>query len=563
MKISTETVEKILKWLILIPFACIIFFLAVVSIFGSCYVNSDEYSYFVTDYALINIAIFILSVLGIMGIQKIVSKKQIFRKDLLWKGVLIFYAISLLCIVLYVQVEPRADQEGIVREALKLLNHDYSGFNKGGYLEMYPNQIGVVSFFALILKIFPFGNNCFRILNVVSLVVTVIYFSKLGRICIKGEKEQQYTTGICVLLFLPISMYVTFIYGTLIGMAFSIAGLYYAYCFLQNQKYRYFIYSAVLLALSVLIKENYIIPVIGIILYFLFYFFKTRNKRFVFGIACIICATVGLSKIVSLGTTVYSGRDLSGGMPTTAWIAMGLQEGYLSCGWYNGYNYHTYIENNNDTKVTNEEALASIKNSVNQFINNPASALKFFFKKTVSQWNNPTFQCFWINDLVTREKDNIQIKSVSNFWESFLGEPGNRIAKEYMNLFQTCILMGVLVWIVLRKDNIGVNDLLLAVIFLGGFFFHLLWEAKCQYTMPYFMLLFPYAIQGYSVLTMKLKTMRVNVQDKKEDVKKSGVMIIGVMLLCLALISVIGSKYVDKALGFGTERYYNYVKNCK
>ena len=32
---------------------------------------------------------------------------------------------------------------------------------------------------------------------------------------------------------------------------------------------------------------------------------------------------------------------------------------------------------------------------------------------------------------------------------------------------------------------------------LGGFLFHIFWEGKCQYTLPYYILLFPFSIQGY------------------------------------------------------------------
>ena len=42
--------------------------------------------------------------------------------------------------------------------------------------------------------------------------------------------------------------------------------------------------------------------------------------------------------------------------------------------------------------------------------------------------------------------------------------------------------------------------------FIGGFVFHFFWEAKCQYTLPYFVLLIPYSVLGMeSVSAVRFK----------------------------------------------------------
>mgnify|MGYP006966568298 CR=1 FL=1 len=40
------------------------------------------------------------------------------------------------------------------------------------------------------------------------------------------------------------------------------------------------------------------------------------------------------------------------------------------------------------------------------------------------------------------------------------------------------------------------GQLLPGIVFIGGFLFHLVWEAKGQYSVVYFMLLLPYAYLG-------------------------------------------------------------------
>ena len=45
------------------------------------------------------------------------------------------------------------------------------------------------------------------------------------------------------------------------------------------------------------------------------------------------------------------------------------------------------------------------------------------------------------------------------------------------------------------------HRLLLPTIFIGGFLFHLFWEAKSQYTITYFVLLIPYCAKGLMDMT--------------------------------------------------------------
>ena len=57
---------------------------------------------------------------------------------------------------------------------------------------------------------------------------------------------------------------------------------------------------------------------------------------------------------------------------------------------------------------------------------------------------------------------------------------------------------------VLNYKKIQTLELIFPIVFIGGFLFHLIWEAKCQYTITYFILLIPYAIVGYKIIGEKL-----------------------------------------------------------
>lgn len=49
--------------------------------------------------------------------------------------------------------------------------------------------------------------------------------------------------------------------------------------------------------------------------------------------------------------------------------------------------------------------------------------------------------------------------------------------------------------------------LLPAVAFLGGFLFHIAWEAKSEYVLPYFLMLFPYSVRGVSLLFYRIDSL--------------------------------------------------------
>ena len=114
--------------------------------------------------------------------------------------------------------------------------------------------------------------------------------------------------------------------------------------------------------------------------------------------------------------------------------------------------------------------------------------VKFYYKKFISQWNEPTYASIWVN---------IFHQGEFPVWvQSFYDGKLNTLAVEYMNLYQSLILLGAVVVLIKYRKKWKEEQLLLFLILLGGFLFHMLWEAKSQYIMPYFILLMPYAAAG-------------------------------------------------------------------
>ena len=66
------------------------------------------------------------------------------------------------------------------------------------------------------------------------------------------------------------------------------------------------------------------------------------------------------------------------------------------------------------------------------------------------------------------------------------------------------IWLGNAIFYCRKQKTISIEQLLLGIIFLGGFIFHLFWEAKALYIMPYFILSIISGVQGIDFMFHKL-----------------------------------------------------------
>ena len=187
---------------------------------------------------------------------------------------------------------------------------------------------------------------------------------------------------------------------------------------------------------------------------------------------------------------------------------MGLQDSdERAPGWYNGYIQDSYIENNFDKNKQAEMAKENIRKQLEYYAENDDDAIKFFMEKTASQWNNPTFQSY--NIIQWRPS----LHDKPEWINKLISIRGEDRAVVFLKFFQIIVLFGSVVYCVLywNKDRAPLSAIWILT-FIGGFIFHLFWEAKGQYTISYFVLLFPCAIQGYAEM---ITTINLAIEERK------------------------------------------------
>ncbi|MBR1653881.1 MAG: glycosyltransferase family 39 protein [Clostridia bacterium] len=495
-----DKLENIAATIIKIIFLILIVFLLIYSIMESANII---YTKLTNEHTVHNKDNVIVNILGIMLtciIATVVRVKRIkISKNVVYVCMILWFVISVAWIFM-TDLSPKADSLFTLNSAEEILRGDYSALKEGGYLYVYPQQYGLTLFFCLISLVFK--RSAYLIIQLINVfVLSLVFFCvyKIVQILFNNEKISR-----CVLLvlicFVPISMYITFVYGNLIGLAFSCLAILFQIKYLQNEKKRYILGIAFFASLAVLIKSNYLINLIAIILLFIYEMIFKNKLKYIVPIFLVIVCYVAMTYATNFTMKSITGIERNKGTPTVTWIAMGMQEGPMAQGWYNQYNLNTYVKSNYDYEKTSEKAKKNIKKSISEFKKKPNYAVKFFVNKTLSQWNNPTFQCIWIN--LYRKPEHFYNPIVKSVLTKD-GKLGKALTK-YTDIMQTLILFGTTMYIVLDFKKIKMKELIFAIIFIGGFIFHIVWEAKCQYAITYFVLLIPYSVLGYYKIGNKI-----------------------------------------------------------
>lgn len=174
---------------------------------------------------------------------------------------------------------------------------------------------------------------------------------------------------------------------------------------------------------------------------------------------------------------------------------------------------------------------------IKKYIKKPNTMFDFYSEKILSMWTETTFQSIWTNDVMFRMKiyDANVLGRTSK--ELYFGNT-REIYQEYCKALIILIYFGAFIEIVnnirnlnKRKQKYNVDDkllniekLYLVIIFLGGFAFHILWEAKSRYIIPYVIILFPLATGLIDVIINnkiinKIKLLNPYIEEKEDNRK--------------------------------------------
>lgn len=423
------------------------------------------------------------------------------RDDLVFWGLLVFTFAAGAAYVLVTQLEPGSDPAKVWAVAMQWRQGDFSAFEEGGYLFRYPFQVGIILYFYLLS--FPFGAGNYVAVQLVNVVCLVVIYGLLAKLSVffwprKGLRNLVYVS---LLLWLPFAFYVTYLYGILPGMALSLGAVWFASRYFAKRRYRDMALSALCMGAATVLKMNCLVWLIAIICFLVYdiieHLFLRKDlqpKKWMVSLLFILCLAGSVILCNWCSNRLVErivGRELPEGIPMISWVVMGLQDAPMAPGTYNGYICDVYAEAGYDTEKAVEATKQEIKKTVGELLENPLdNGIPFFARKTAFQWNDPTFICL----VCTR--DRAATVEIPAPLQSLIYGRGSVRFTLLMNDMQTLIWMGALLYVLLRWNSRNLYELMGMVVFLGGYFFHMVWESGASYTIPYFVALIPYAVCG-------------------------------------------------------------------
>ena len=465
-----------------------------------------------------------------------------FRRGLLLFTLGFVFGLGIL-LILFGRTVPAADALSVYNAAAEwILGNTDIIHPTASYLSYYPQQIGLMAFLELLLRIWNLTGLSapawhFIKLVYVCLLCGAIWFQYLSLQYLWPENYKKISCCYLVLVCcnLPMIMYSSFVYGEIPSFAALSVGCYLLLRLLGSSSRILFtgFGSILFLTLSVLLRKNSLIPIIAVLLVLLFEALRPDwNSKMRLGLLIMaVCLAVTSVSVLPLTQKIYeekAGNTLSSGVTAMSYLAMGMQEASRGCGWYNGFNINTYDTAGMDTALANEISRLAIDERLAYFREHPGYTADFYLHKHLSQWADGTYASRQAT-LATYGGRNAFFKEV---YEGSLS--GGYI--EWCNAWQNVLYLGVLVFCIgsLKKrrkskvvghmadqtagqhgadqlgadrhgadrhgaDRLGTDRLyvyvgLIAV--LGGFLFHTFWEANSRYIFSYSLLLMPYCGAG-------------------------------------------------------------------
>lgn len=418
--------------------------------------------------------------------------------------IMILYIMTFGMIWIYsTQSLPFADGELVDQATTQFANNNFELLNKGQYFDKFPFQLNLVFVFDTLYKVFGYQNYIvLQMLNIACLAGTYYYFCKSISILFENKKYEGLLI-ILLILWLPALLYCSFIYSTMYGLFLSTLASYYGLKYLKTRNTLYFIHITLAISMAIMLKSNYLITLIALMCILIMDFINHKKLASIVLIVLMLVFQSIPTKLIHRYYEDLSGKDIGKGIPNIAWIAMGMQEGNKASGWYNSLMFDAYKQSNYDSDITKAICIQNIKERIGFFKSNPKELLLFYRRKINSQWNEPTYESLWVSE----HRKGMHAIPLSEPIKSLYYGDLHKIYIQYANVFQFIVVLSSAICFWISRKKITYEQLSFAIILIGGFLFHLIWEGNSKYILPYFLLLMPYSSIGLCNLFDKFHSM--------------------------------------------------------
>lgn len=377
-----------------------------------------------------------------------------------------------------------------------LPNMTYAGIPLIEYMQAYHQQISLAFVFSMFFRIINLDFiESLRVLNVICICLTVLVLYKINKQLAREHKTNKVLLFTLILTFVSLPMLSTFVYGDIPSIALCLFAVYFMMRYTETRKIRYPIFASILTMIAYMMRMNSLIFIIATSMYLILNIWKEwskedwKNRILHISIICIylIISMFPASLVKNYYFQKYD-LDKDKIYPNNSYLLMAMEEGPRGNGWYNENIAGPALKEPEKMKI---EYTQKIKDRLTYFSENWGYTLKFYTKKITSMWTENTYAAVRNNTFA----DNTMIDKFIN--------PLTFYQKAVLILICICSI----IILVQNRKNLSYELIFLATIFIGGFAFHILWEAKSRYIIPYIVVLIPMAsieIQKFQVMDSKM-----------------------------------------------------------
>ena len=490
---------------VLVFLLCFMAVLAVLSLSGSYSVSTGGGEGEVLSYAGENVFLnlpltfaFLALLLLISRLLEKVPAKKVTAALLVWTVIL---SSAFVCSA---KLAPSQDSYIISFFASQSAKGDYSYYRE--YFRFFPYQLGFALYEEVFYRVFyfllptapeGFASVALQLLNVLYTAVTFFALIKIGGLLFKSERAEK-LTALCLFFCFQPMLFTTFMYGNTPALCLGVLAVWMLLLFTESGKTKYAVSGMVFLCLGVILKLNTLIFVVALGVVWGISVLKKPTLPSFLLLAAMIAAVLLVKPLPQKVYEARIGEEFGKGIPQSGWLAMGLREGQSGPGWYDPtYTTTNFLASDFDPERSGENAKKAISERLSEFAEKPGEARRFFGKKFFSQWNEPSYESLWINQV------NSSYSRSGRLYEFLCKDHADGFFA-FMNIFQQAVFLAFtagLAFMLIKKREI--NAVILPLVILGGMLYHLLFEAKSQYALGYFVLMMPVA--GYALETIGAK----------------------------------------------------------
>lgn len=446
----------------------------------------------------------VLAVTWLMQRVVLRGEEVVKKKRVRWIAVAVTLLMGILLAiwVSICHIMPVWDQLQVYMDAMDFKAGNFTDMT--GYIYMWPQQYGLTFLYEIFLA-FGGGYRLLQYINVLMVMCIVWCVYRLVEELFGDERASLYVI-MGNFLFLPMWIYVNFVYGELLSIGFSMLGILLAVRWCHGYKNKDALLSLLSLSVAVLARLNVLVVLIAVCITMLVHSLEQRSVKKLVMAVLVILIPLGAIGAMRWSYEMRSGIQIKGGIPPSMHVAMGMQRSSGGAGVYNGYNDSVFRRQaQSDEEMANEIAMTYIRERLQEFQADTAMARDFYKEKIQEQWNEPTFCSLVMTATFEEPPTGMVGKLYYGSWQQRY--------RDFMNRYVTILYLGVILYCViglLRRADILQCLMLIGVI--GGFLFSILWEAKSRYVLPYIILLIPYMALGFSYAQMCLERAAVRMK---------------------------------------------------